>query len=367
MMHVLFLGPLIFGLVASQSFEVMEGLLTEINQCKQIRENLSELKTEFSDMEIRGIHRDMRLKILTSVNVRLRAELRRIIQTNDLLKDKLRELAFRLGEIKEEKSEIKVQNATGEVGEGGKQISCSVTNHKNWTYFNIERNGQTVVHVSPDGRVQTRFNQKYLSITPTIRENLAEINISFASLRCSDEGLYRCVIDGREQPQNIAVVVKSPSTGKPDLSKIGDVIGYKTTEFNCEGSPKYPHGNMEFQIKLQNETLFRVFKFPDTKVFDRDRNCVRKQSISVTHVFTDAWNQARIRCKFKHSQDYDETQVFVISPSLCEQNMISRGMRHPYKKTHYVTCDGATPTIHQCPDGTCFDEVFQTCADNCLF
>lgn len=70
---------------------------------------------------------------------------------------------------------------------------------------------------------------------------------------------------------------------------------------------------MEFQIKLQNETLFRVFKFPDTKVFDRDRNCVRKQSISVTHVFTDAWNQARIRCKFKHSQDYDETQVFVIS------------------------------------------------------
>lgn len=105
-------------------------------------------------------------------------------------------------------TEIKVQNATGEVGEGGKQISCSVTNHKNWTYFNIERNGQTVVHVSPDGRVQTRFNQKYLSITPTIRENLAEINISFASLRCSDEGLYRCVIDGREQPQNIAVVVK---------------------------------------------------------------------------------------------------------------------------------------------------------------
>lgn len=104
MMHVLFLGPLIFDLVASQSFEVMEGLLTEINQCKQIRENLSELKTEFSDMEIRGIHRDMRLKILTSVNVRLRAELRRIIQTNDLLKDKLRELAFRLGEIKEEKS-----------------------------------------------------------------------------------------------------------------------------------------------------------------------------------------------------------------------------------------------------------------------
>jgi hypothetical protein len=82
----------------------MEGLLTEFNQCKQIRDNLSQLKTEFSDMEIRGIHRDMRLKILTSMNIRLRAELRRIIQTNDLLKDKLRELAIRLGEIKEERS-----------------------------------------------------------------------------------------------------------------------------------------------------------------------------------------------------------------------------------------------------------------------
>lgn len=84
----------------SQNFEVMEGLLTEINQCKQIREKYSELKTEHSDIEIRGIHKDMRLKILTSVNSRLRAELRRIIQTNDLLKDKLREMALKLGDTR---------------------------------------------------------------------------------------------------------------------------------------------------------------------------------------------------------------------------------------------------------------------------
>lgn len=103
MCFVLFLGtiPVILGQVVSQNFEIMEGLLTEINQCKQIREKFSELKTEFSDIEIRGIHKDMRLKILTSVNSRLRAELRRVIQTNDLLKDKLREMSLKLGETRQ--------------------------------------------------------------------------------------------------------------------------------------------------------------------------------------------------------------------------------------------------------------------------
>lgn len=101
MFFVLFLGTVILGQVVAQNFEVMEGLLTEINQCKQIREKFSELKTEFSDIEIRGIHKDMRLKILTSVNSRLRAELRRVIQTNDLLKDKLREMSLKLGETRQ--------------------------------------------------------------------------------------------------------------------------------------------------------------------------------------------------------------------------------------------------------------------------
>ncbi|XP_062607651.1 uncharacterized protein LOC134269467 [Saccostrea cucullata] len=366
MLFVMYLGLLCFGQVVSQSFEIMEGFLTEINQCKQIRDKFSDLKTEFSDMEIRGIHKDMRLKIMTSVNARLRAELRRVIQTNDLLKDKLRELALKLGEIKEDNSEIKVQNVTGEVGAGGKQISCSVTNHNNWTYFNIERNGQTVVHLSNDGRVQTRFNPKYLSITPTIRENQAEIAITFSSLRCTDEGLYTCVIEGKKHPQNIAVVVTSPSSGKPTLSKIGDVIGYKETEFRCEGNPMYPRGKMEFQVKLQNDTSFREFEFPAAKVMNMDRNCVRKQSIGVTHVFTDIWDQARIRCKIKHSEDYDETQVFVLSPTLCGQNMIGRGIRHPHEMSRYVTCDAATPIVHQCPINTCFDDVFQTCTDSCL-
>lgn len=104
MFFVLFLGTVILGQVVPQNFEVMEGLLTEINQCKQIREKFSELKTEFSDIEIRGIHKDMRLKILTSVNSRLRAELRRVIQTNDLLKDKLREMSLKLGETRQSTS-----------------------------------------------------------------------------------------------------------------------------------------------------------------------------------------------------------------------------------------------------------------------
>lgn len=101
MFFVLFFGTVILGQVVPQNFEVMEGLLTEINQCKQIREKFSELKTEFSDIEIQGIHKDMRLKILTSVNSRLRAELRRVIQTNDLLKDKLREMSLKLGETRQ--------------------------------------------------------------------------------------------------------------------------------------------------------------------------------------------------------------------------------------------------------------------------
>ena len=51
---------------------------------------------------------------------------------------------------------------------------------------------------------------------------------------------------------------------------------------------------------------------------------------------------------------------------LCEQNNVIRAIRHPHKSTHYVTCDAATPTLQQCPDNTCFDSVFQTCADICL-
>ena len=100
MLYLVAIVCLMVGGGGSQNFEVMEGLLTEINQCKQIREKYSELKTEHSDIEIRGIHKDMRLKILTSVNSRLRAELRRIIQTNDLLKDKLREMALKLGDTR---------------------------------------------------------------------------------------------------------------------------------------------------------------------------------------------------------------------------------------------------------------------------
>ena len=57
---------------------------------------------------------------------------------------------------------------------------------------------------------------------------------------------------------------------------------------------------------------------------------------------------------------------FSMAATLCEQNTVSRAIRHPHKSTHYATCDGATPTVQQCPDNTCFDSVFQTCADICL-
>ena len=70
---------------------------------------------------------------------------------------------------------------------------------------------------------------------------------------------------------------------------------------------------MEFQIQLQNETDFRSFEFPNASVIDKDRNCVRKQIISITYAFTEEWNEAEIRCKYKHSKDFDETPVFVLS------------------------------------------------------
>ena len=40
---------------------------------------------------------------------------------------------------------------------------------------------------------------------------------------------------------------------------------------------------------------------------------MKKQIISVTHAFTEEWNEAKIRCKYKHSKDFDETSVFVLS------------------------------------------------------
>ena len=106
---------------------------------------------------------------------------------------------------------------------------------------------------------------------------------------------------------------KAPFTGQPSLSEISDFIGYKPTDFKCEGSPGYPDGKMEFQIQLQNETDFRSFEFPNASVIDKDRNCVRKQIISVTYALTEEWNEAKIRCKYKHSKDFDETPVFVLS------------------------------------------------------
>lgn len=113
--------------------------------------------------------------------------------------------------------------------------------------------------------------------------------------------------------QILSSIYIAPSTGKPSMSKIGDVIGYKPTDFKCEGQPSYPDGKLVFQVKLQNETVFRNFEFPDPTVVDKDRNCVRKQTISVTYVFTEIWDEAKIRCKYKHSEDYDETDLFVLS------------------------------------------------------
>lgn len=75
--------------------------------------------------------------------------------------------------------EIWVQNMMGEVGEGGKEISCIVINYNNWIYFNIEWNGQIVVYVVFDGCVQMWFNLKYFIIMFIICENLVEIVISF--------------------------------------------------------------------------------------------------------------------------------------------------------------------------------------------
>lgn len=112
---------------------------------------------------------------------------------------------------------------------------------------------------------------------------------------------------------NVLYIIIDPSRGKPLISKIEELYGEANIAFNCSGFPGYPDGDLEFQIKLQNETSFRDFTFYSATRKNVDLGCVRKQFVNATYFMNMEWNQAKIRCKAKGSNIYDETNVYLLS------------------------------------------------------
>lgn len=104
-----------------------------------------------------------------------------------------------------------------------------------------------------------------------------------------------------------------PITWKTGHSKIEELYGEGNIAFNCTGFPGYPDGDLEFQIKLQNETSFHDFTFYSANRKNIDLGCVRKQFVNATYFMNMEWNQAKIRCKAKGSDIYDETNVYLLS------------------------------------------------------
>jgi hypothetical protein len=94
------------------------------------------------------------------------------------------------------------------------------------------------------------------------------------------------------------------------MIKIEELFGENNVDFNCTGKPGYPDGNLEFEVKLSNETEFRPYQFYSAKVENEDRDCFRTQTIAATFLFTMEWNRAKIRCR--SGPLYDETNVYLI-------------------------------------------------------
>lgn len=108
-------------------------------------------------------------------------------------------------------------------------------------------------------------------------------------------------------------IVVDPSRGTPVISKIEELYGEANIPFNCTGYPGYPDGDLEFQVKLQNETDFHDFTFYSATRQNSDLGCIRKQTVNATYFMNMEWNQAKIRCKAKGSDKFDETNVYLLS------------------------------------------------------
>lgn len=90
-------------------------------------------------------------------------------------------------------------------------------------------------------------------------------------------------------------------TGRPDENPVldlnGTIYGDRNVKFSCKGYPGYPVGNLEWKVKLENESSFRSYEFPVTKrTVNTTADCIRHETVTVEHNFGIEWNGAKIVC-----------------------------------------------------------------------
>ncbi|XP_062602703.1 neurogenic locus notch homolog protein 1-like [Saccostrea cucullata] len=263
-----------------------------------------------------------------------------------------------------------VDGHRGEIGsENVTAVTCSVFNYQDWKRLDIirsDKRNRSVVRVTPNGGANSVFNKRNVQViyTPGNAQQPAEVSLQFTRLRCRDEGVYKCVLDNG-QNQDAKIIVTNPSRGKPVISKIEELYGEANIAFNCTGYPGYPDGDLQFQVKLQNETAFHDFTFYSATRENVDLGCVRKQTVNATYFMNMEWNRAKIRCKARGSEQFDETNVYLLSPEICAAVPLNKGIRHPYNKEKYITCTREAPKVRNCPNTTCFDDRSQQCLFTC--
>ncbi|XP_022339861.2 uncharacterized protein LOC111134788 [Crassostrea virginica] len=248
-------------------------------------------------------------------------------------------------------------------------VSCTIYKYQEWKQLDIIRSDKSVkpvVRVFPDGNINTVFNKRNIQViyTPDEENKRAHIQLQFTRLRCRDEGVYKCLLNNG-QNQDAKIIATNPSRGTPVISKIEELYGEANIPFNCTGYPGYPDGDLEFQVKLQNETDFHDFTFYSATRQNSDLGCIRKQTVNATYFMNMEWNQAKIRCKAKGSNKFDETNVYLLSPEICASVPINSGIRHPYNPRKYITCTRESPKVRNCPGTTCFNDSSQQCLFSC--
>ena len=86
-------------------------------------------------------------------------------------------------------------------------VKCHIENFTSWDELEIAKNAREAAYLESKGMTSSNLGDS-VSISGTIKEMYAEIQLSFNVLNCKDEGSYICSVDGRSQRET-DVIVKS--------------------------------------------------------------------------------------------------------------------------------------------------------------
>ncbi|XP_076099012.1 SCO-spondin-like isoform X4 [Mytilus galloprovincialis] len=236
---------------------------------------------------------------------------------------------------------------------------CRIENFTSWQELEIAKNSREMVILQSKGIATSNLGST-VAVSSDIQDTYAEIQLTFNTFSCKDEGTYVCSVD-RGYHQSADVVVKTPPVGKPVFDINTEIFGETSVQFSCTGNPGYPKGHLEFWVKFRNHTEYVEYRFHSAVRTVTDKNCRRQETVQVDFHFPMQWNGAKIRCQAPDSEEYTEREIWLISEYYCESVPLFSTVRHPYTCKKYMRCLEDKVDVMECPEGLCYSEDSQTC------